>query len=234
MPFSAPLPVPTMIATGVAKPNAHGQLITKIEIAIENANSTVAPIISQLAPAAIAIAITAGTNTPAILSASFAIGAFDAEASSTNAMILLIVVSSPTASARKCNKPSTLRVPLVNRSPSDFDAGIDSPVIADSSTLDSPLVITPSTAINSPGRTTSSSPTITSAASISISEPSRMTTAFFGESFSSFSTAAEVLPFARASRYLPTVISVTIIPADSKYKLRLYSSAIDNSPCPSP
>ena len=101
IPFSAPLPVPTIIATGVASPSAHGQLITKIEIAIENANSTVAPIASQMPPAINAIMITAGTKIPAILSASLAIGAFEALASSTSSMILLIVVSPPTFSALK-------------------------------------------------------------------------------------------------------------------------------------
>ena len=33
IPFSAPFPIPTMIAVGVAKPRAHGQAITKTEMA---------------------------------------------------------------------------------------------------------------------------------------------------------------------------------------------------------
>ena len=32
MPFLAPLPLPTMMATGVASPSAHGQLMTSTEI----------------------------------------------------------------------------------------------------------------------------------------------------------------------------------------------------------
>ncbi len=39
MPFSAPLPVPTIIAVGVAKPNAHGQAMTKTEMVIVKANT---------------------------------------------------------------------------------------------------------------------------------------------------------------------------------------------------
>ena len=32
IPLRAPTPLPTMIATGVAKPNAHGQLMTSTEM----------------------------------------------------------------------------------------------------------------------------------------------------------------------------------------------------------
>ncbi len=39
IPLFAPTPVPTIIATGVAKPSAHGQDITKTEINTENACS---------------------------------------------------------------------------------------------------------------------------------------------------------------------------------------------------
>ena len=38
IPFSAALPVPTIIATGVANPNAQGQEITNTLIAFDNAN----------------------------------------------------------------------------------------------------------------------------------------------------------------------------------------------------
>ncbi len=39
IPFSAPLPVPAIIATGVASPSAHGQDITRTAIAVLSANS---------------------------------------------------------------------------------------------------------------------------------------------------------------------------------------------------
>ena len=169
MPFSAPLPVPTMIATGVASPNAHGQLITRIDTAIENANSTLAPLISQKLPAVNATTITAGTKMPAILSASLAIGAFDADASSTSAIILLIAVSPPTFVARNLTKPLLLSVPLVTVSPEVFSTGKLSPVNADSSTVVAPSTTMPSAAKLSPGLTTISSPTTKSSTATVIS-----------------------------------------------------------------
>ena len=39
MPFSAPLPVPTIIDVGVASPKAHGQAITSTDIAATRADS---------------------------------------------------------------------------------------------------------------------------------------------------------------------------------------------------
>ena len=224
IPFSAPLPVPTMIATGVAKPNAQGQLITRIDTATENANSTLAPTTSQTLPATREIKITAGTKIPATLSAVFAIGALLELASSTNEIILLIVVSPPTRAARNFTKPLLLSVPLVTLSPTVLLTGKLSPVIALSSIVVAPSKIIPSAAKLSPGLTKISSPTIKSSTAIVISSPPRKTVACFGARFINFSTAREVLPLARASKNFPTVINVTIIPADSKYKLRLYSS----------
>ena len=179
---------------------------------------------SHAAPAINAIKITAGTKIPATLSATLAIGALLALASSTNEIILLIVVSPPTLSARNLTKPLLFNVPLVTVSPITFSTGRLSPVMADSSTVVVPSRITPSAAKLSPGFTKISSPITSSSTAIIISSPPRRTVAFFGARFMSFSTACEVLPLARASKYFPTVIKVTIMPADSKYKLRLYSS----------
>ena len=79
IPFSAPLPIPTISAVGVAKPIAHGQAImstaTKLISAIVNASSP--PIVSQTIKVIIEITITMGTNTAATLSANFCIGAFE-------------------------------------------------------------------------------------------------------------------------------------------------------------
>ena len=83
IPFSAPFPVPTIIATGVASPRAHGQETTSTAIPIESANSKAAPLMSQMIAAITAIVITTGTKTPAILSAILAIGALLEPASST-------------------------------------------------------------------------------------------------------------------------------------------------------
>ena len=41
IPFFAPIPLPTIIATGVARPRAQGQLITKTDIPLAKANPLV-------------------------------------------------------------------------------------------------------------------------------------------------------------------------------------------------
>ena len=76
-----------MIATGVARPSAHGQLMTSTLIARASAKPKLCPAISQTASVTAATAITAGTKMPDTLSATFATGAFVAAASSTRRMI---------------------------------------------------------------------------------------------------------------------------------------------------
>ena len=46
--------------------------------------------------------------------------------------------------------------------------------------------------------------------------------------------ASEVFPFARASRVLPSVIRVRIMPADSKYRSIIKVWTVSISPCPMP
>ena len=82
-PFFAPTPFPTIIATGVARPSAHGQLITRTDIALDKEYPIFFPNISHTASVTSAIPITTGTNTPDTLSAILAIGAFVAAASLT-------------------------------------------------------------------------------------------------------------------------------------------------------
>ena len=82
MPFLAPWPVPTMMAVGVARPNAQGQEMTKTEMAILRANSKDSPTNNQMTKAATAMRMTAGTKIELILSASLAMGAFEDPASS--------------------------------------------------------------------------------------------------------------------------------------------------------
>ena len=60
------------------------------------------------------------------------------------------------------------------------------------------------------------SPIASSLASISTSAPSRITFALRGARSTSREIASLVRPFARASRYLPTEISVGIITVASK------------------
>ena len=99
MPISAALPVPTMMATGVARPKAQGQEITSTEMALDRANSKPMPAISHTMAVTMAMAMTTGTNTPLTLSASRAMGALELLASSTRRMIWERVVSSPTLEA---------------------------------------------------------------------------------------------------------------------------------------
>ena len=72
-----------MIATGVASPSAHGQLITNTEMPLASAYAKSFPRRSQTRSVTSEMLITTGTNTPETLSATFAIGAFVAAASLT-------------------------------------------------------------------------------------------------------------------------------------------------------
>ena len=120
IPFSAPFPVPTIIATGVASPSEHGHDITSTAIARLSANEKSYPSTSHTINVTKAIPITTGTNTPATLSAILAIGALDDEASSTRAIILEIAVSSPTSEAFIFTLPFLLMVAPISLSPLSF------------------------------------------------------------------------------------------------------------------
>ena len=216
IPFFAPLPLPTIIATGVANPRAQGQLITKTLIALLSEYPNGFGTINHTIKVIIAMAITVGTNTPDTLSASFAIGAFVAEASDTRLIICANVVSSPTLVALHFKNPDLLIVADVTLSSIALSTGKLSPVSTDSSIALSPSITIPSTGTLSPGLTTKTSPTATSSISTVISLPSRITFAVFGESDIKPFKASVVLPFEYASRVLPTVIKARIIAADSK------------------
>ncbi len=235
MPWPAPTPVPTMIATGVASPRAQGQDITSTAMAVEMANSAPAPARSQTANVTRAMPMTTGTNTPATLSASWAIGALLALASSTRRMIWDRVVSSPTLSARHFKNPALFTVADTTLSPACFSTGTLSPVMAASSTLELPSRTVPSTGTRLPGFTRKISPLWSSSVGTSISVPSsakRM--AVFGDRSISLVMASLVLPLERLSRYFPTVIRVRIMPADSKYRSWEYCSTTAMSPWPRP
>ncbi|MBA7674188.1 hypothetical protein ES703_82395 [subsurface metagenome] len=63
IPFSAPFPVPTITAVGIAKPKAHGQDITTIEVKTNKDNSSPIPAMKyQNKNAPIAINTTIGTK----------------------------------------------------------------------------------------------------------------------------------------------------------------------------
>ena len=216
MPFFAPSPLPTMMATGVARPSAHGQLITSTEMPRASAKPTPRPNRSHTTVVTAAMAITVGTNTPDTLSAILAIGALVAAASETIWMICDSVVSSPTRVARHFRKPDWFTVAAETISPAAFSTGRLSPVSAASFTALAPSITVPSTGTLSPGRTTNTSPFRTCSTGTVTSAPPRTTVAVFGASFISPFSASVVRPLERASSILPTVISVRIIAADSK------------------
>ena len=205
-----------MMATGVASPNAQGQLITKTEIPRANADPILSPSRSQTKIVTAAIAMTTGTNTPETLSATFAIGAFVAAASLTIRMICDSVVSSPTRVASQRINPDWFTVAAETASPSFLSTGMLSPVSAASFTALLPSRMTPSTGIFSPGRTTNTSPFFTCSMATVCSAPFFTIVAVFGASFISPFNASVVFPFERASSIFPTVISVKIMAADSK------------------
>ena len=65
----APTPLPTMMATGVARPRAQGQLMTSTLMPRASANVKVWPSSSQMTNVAAAIQMTVGTKMPETLSA---------------------------------------------------------------------------------------------------------------------------------------------------------------------
>ena len=224
IPNSAPLPVPTIIAVGVASPNEQGQAIISIDIKIVNTNSnefwftdTTLYFIKnhQSKAAKIAIKITVGTNIKDTLSASLAIGAFVICASSTSFAIFDIRVSPSVAFTITFNAPSLFILPLYTLSFSAFSTGILSPVIMASSIVECPSIITPSTGIFSPGFINTVSPFDTSSIPISITSPFLIILAFFAWKFTNFFIAAEALPLLKVSKYFPNITKAIIIAADS-------------------
>ena len=162
------------------------------------------------------MAITAGTNIPHTLSAIFATGAFVAAASLTMRIICDSVVSLPTLTASQRIKPDWLTVAAETVSPLTLSTGMLSPVNAASLTALDPSITTPSTGIFSPGRTTKILPFCTCSTGTVTSRPLRMIFAVLGASFINPFKASVVRPLERASSIFPTVIRVSIIPADSK------------------
>ena len=216
MPCAAPRPVPTMMAVGVARPSAQGQLMTSTETACVSAVAKSREMMVQTMNVMAAMPITMGTNTPATLSARRSMGAFDPVASSTRRMMPASVVSSPTAVASMANHPRVETVAPVTCEPTVFSTGIGSPVMALSSTDAAPSTTMPSTGMDSPARTMTRSPTRTCSVGMVCSTPSRTTVAVLGARSMSAVMAPVVRPLARASKNLPSVMRVRIMPAESK------------------
>lgn len=222
----APLPVPTIIAVGVANPNAHGHAMTSTAIAFINENWKLWPSNSHNMNVANEIKITTGTNLLDTASANLCIGAFELCASSTIFIMRLNAVPSPTAVALKFKLPFLFIVPPMTLSPCFFSTGIDSPVIIDSSTEESPEITMPSTGIFSPGLTINMSPIMTSSIGTLSSLPFRITAAVFGERPISFFIASEVFPRAAASSHSPNRTNVINSADVSKYKSPFMKKAV--------
>ncbi len=171
----------------------------------------------QPAKVSAAAAITAGTNTAEMRSASRWIWPLPAWACSTSRTICARAVSAPTAVARTVSSPLALRVAPATRSPAVFSTGMLSPVSIDSSTALSPSTTSPSTGTFSPGRTRTRSPTATSSTGTRTSSPSRTTRACLAPSSSSARIAWPARPRARASNQRPSERNAISRMAVSKY-----------------
>ena len=135
-------------------------------------------------------------------------------------------VSLPVADTRIVTRPSPLMLPPVSLSLADFSTGSGSPESIDSSTWVLPSSSAPSAGKRSPGRTTSVSPTMSSATGTSDSSPARFNTwATSGRNACRARIAAVVCRLARASNHLPSSTSVTTTAEPSKYKCTITSGS---------
>ena len=164
-----------------------------------------------------AVATTAGTNTLATLSARPWMGARERCAWATISTMRANTVSSPTLAARMTKPPVWLTVPPVTASPTFFSWGIGSPVIMDSSRVERPSTISPSTGTFSPGRTRNLSPVFSSSSDTSSSSPASLIRFAVGGARSNKDlSACEVCPRARASITWPSRTRVMMTAATSK------------------
>ena len=184
-PICAPRPVPTSSAVGVARPRAHGHAMMSTATAAVNPAESGNPAPIQAPRAATATAIAMGTKTPETRSARRWISALPDCASSTILAIWASWVSEPTRVAFTTRRPPALTVAPVTLSPSETSTGTDSPVSMEASIAELPEVIVPSVAIFSPGRTTNSSPTVSSSMETRSSCSFRSTETSFAPSSSS-------------------------------------------------
>ena len=219
IPFSAPFPIPTIRAVGVASPNAHGHAIIKTVIMarIPCTKPASGAKIHHAANTNTDSAIITGTNTAAILSTSCCTGALLPCASCTMRIICASMVSLPVLAATKRNEPVLFTEPAKTLSPCFLNVGRGSPVSMLSSTYDSPAATVPSAAMRSPGRTIIVQPARACSTGMSFSPVSVRTVTVLGCKPISFLMAVDVFCFARASSRRPRSMKAIIMLADSKY-----------------
>ena len=219
MPSSAPRPTAASRAVGVASPSAHGHATTRTATAALHAAAAGSPVPSQKPRVATARAITQGTNTAAIRSASRCALALVACAWLTSRVICASSVPDPTWVAQTTSRPLMFTVAPVTGSPGPTSAGIDSPVTSDVSMAELPSTTTPSVAIFSPGRTTNRSPAASSSTGTRCSAPSRSTATVLAPRAASAVRAEPDRSRARASRYRPASTAVVTPAATSRYRV---------------
>ena len=134
IPRFAPRPLPTMIAVGVARPSASGQVITTTVMANSIASANVRPASSQAGSVTAPPISATSTSQNAARSASRCPGALEFCASWTSLTIWARAVSAPTLVARTRSVPFLLMVAPVTGGPGRLSTGRLSPVTTDSST----------------------------------------------------------------------------------------------------
>ena len=216
IPDRAALPVPTMMAVGVASPNAQGQAITSTATLLRMALCQSPPSSPHNNRVSRAIPSTTGTNRALILSTSRCTGALPACADSTRAMMRESMLLAPRLSAITSSRPLPLMAPPMTRCPTPLSTGKLSPVSRDSSTWLIPSTTTPSTGMRSPGRITTLSPTTSSARGRVTICPARTTLAISGRRACKAAMALRVWRLARSSSHLPSNTRVITVAEASK------------------
>ena len=219
MPASAPRPVPTITAAGVASPIAHGQAMTTtlMKAVSASVNRGSGPTTNHMANVPAASSRTTGTKTSAMRSARCWIGALLPCARRTASTIRASAVSRPTRVARITNVPVALSVAPTTSTPGPTSNGTGSPVSMLASTADEPSTTTPSTGTFSPGRTRSRSPTATDSSGTSASCSPSTLRATVGWRPISRRIAPAVLALARPSSQRPSRTRPMMIADASKY-----------------
>ena len=217
-PSSAARPVPDMIAAGVASPSAHGQAIsstaTAWSIAEPGADGSSA---HQPRNVASAIAITIGTKTEDTRSASRCTGALEPCADCRSRTISASLVFAPTLVTNTTSRPWPLTDAPTTSSPGPTSTGTDSPVSIERSSQDEPSFTTPSAGTFSPGqddRDLSGTKILDRDASLLAVDRAR--SPLWRRAPAGTRDASPALALARASRTLPSRMSVTTTAAVSK------------------
>ena len=194
--------------SGIASPSACGHAMTSTVIVRTTASSGVP---SSPHTIAVTIAATKANQKSQAAARSASRWARELEdcASSTRRLMPARVVSSPTAVTSTRRPESVAMVPAMTRSPSPRRTVVDSPVTIDSSMLADPSATRPSAGTDAPGRTTTRSPTTSSAGSTWTVSPSRTTSAVSGRRAASAVRAEAVCAVERISTQWPNSMMTT-------------------------